>query len=77
MEGRINSTGQLYIKRGVRMKQQHCPFQQTSCACGDWCPHFEEPVELGKTDEWYRYGKYALQICNKKILFINKLEDER
>ena len=40
MEVRIDSRGDLLIKRGSEMKRQGCPYGISSNTCGDWCPHF-------------------------------------
>lgn len=41
----INEEGFLLLERGKEMKEQYCPYCQGIIdACGDWCPHFTEPV---------------------------------
>jgi len=43
MKFRINKDGFLEIFRGSQFSLQYCPFNREGI-CGDWCPHFGEPI---------------------------------
>ena len=43
----IDEDGRLHIERAGTYRQQTCPFSFAigmTTSCGDWCPHFGEPV---------------------------------
>jgi hypothetical protein len=48
MEGYIAENGRLWIQRRGAYKQQVCPNDSTRHPCGDWCPLFREPQEIGR-----------------------------
>jgi DNA-directed RNA polymerase subunit RPC12/RpoP len=69
MIGRINKDGDLYIMRGDVEKAQFCPGGYF-CVCGDSCPQFGNLVKPDVDD-------IRLPICQSKILYFEKLTDER
>ena len=70
MKGEIDSDGTLRIDRGaVKRKAMLCPFQESiNGFCGDWCPHFGEPIFYN--DEW------CISLCHGKTLSFNRGEFE-
>ena len=75
MIGKINKDGWLEIERAGKMKQQFCPLQPEQNAfrtnrCGDWCPHFGEPVFSIMCKDW------ELSTC-KHSLYFKEFTDER
>ncbi len=56
MKGKIRKDGSLVIYRGDKSglyQQQWCPFSTFTTvtiptSCGQWCPHFGEPIALKK-----------------------------
>lgn len=68
-KGKIEKDGRLYIERAGKFKGQNCPYGVSvanSCLCGDWCPHFHEPVEID--------GDIILKICNGTRLYFDKAD---
>jgi hypothetical protein len=83
-------TGVLYLERTGKMRPQFCkssPFwpDGTPRSCGDWCPHFGEPVigsfipsHIGEDGNHFSDYKDVdtLTICKDRVLF-GKIIDER
>ena len=81
---KINKSGFLEIERAGILKKVHCPFDNDSCECGDWCPLFGEPRYTQEQEVICPDGEsqlaniVKLRICQKE--FITKEEyfiDER
>ncbi len=69
--GMITSDGLLLICRKGAYIQQECPLMSTSgIECGDWCPHFQEPLEISSST-------IQLQLCQKTQLVFARLDDYR
>ena len=80
MEGKLDNGGALWIKRGERMKGQLCPDDSDGCHCGDYCPQFGEPEPSpmplpGEPDRLIAGAR--LVICQNRVLWFTKFEDER
>ncbi len=72
MDGKIDDTGKLYIKRKSLLQVQWCPWNDES-ECGDWCVQFGEPIEDDVIREFTN-----IKICqNRTLLFGEGFEDER
>ena len=75
MKGLIDKNGWLAIERAGKMKSQYCPWTESDPDeedryCGDWCPHFVEPiVNEGFTHLFLGCGDTTLIFC--------ELTDER
>jgi hypothetical protein len=67
MKGRIKSVGGLVIERKGKEIIQVCCYKNGYC--GDHCPHFREPIEMGDVT--------AVKICQGTVLEFEKLIDER
>lgn len=72
MKGKISKAGYLYVLRGgPELQRQYCPFGISSSEdvadspCGDWCPHFGEPVH------------HRLKICQGKEFNFKEFVDDR
>ena len=69
---KIDKKGRLWLRRGNELKMQFCPFQnlEEDVYCGDWCPLFDEPVEIFDV---------TLRICQDRELRcqIDEFVDER
>jgi len=76
---KIDKHGHLYINRKGGWLVQRCPWTADEdgecCRCGDWCPHFGEPVSY--YPEYKKYTKYTIAICHNKNISCDKLIDER
>lgn len=73
MKGKINHHGCLEIERAGKTKDQYCPFinnTNNGAYCGDWCPHFREPIAFSYGTGW------ELPTC-KHCLYFTELIDER
>lgn len=73
--GMINHEGALLLDRKGSFIEQTCPRSVGRgflglCLCGDWCPHFSEPVEV--SDELQ-----ILELCGGKKLTFCRLVDYR
>lgn len=66
---KIDNNGYLDIKRGNKWRQQYCMQQQKEVPCGDHCPLFGEPMEMG--------GHYSIQLCNVTLIIDGEIIDER
>lgn len=82
MEGKINESGVLLIKRKNGYKPQCCPFAKGpfSGCCSDECALFGEP-KIEHTYKEYTYETkdtqtVSLCLCNKTLIF-KKFSDER
>lgn len=80
MKGKISPTGELLIYREKDYKIQFCPFKQKKAgvdrdflSCGDWCPHFSEPIR--RTEGYDNF--WELEICMGKKLVFEDFIDER
>lgn len=70
LKGQITKEGLLQIERAGVMRRLYCPYHPAGLECGDWCPHFKEPVELAAR-------RASLHICGETLLLFDKLEDCR
>ena len=82
MKGKIDKGGSLL--KGL--KYQYCPFDREERSCGDWCPHFGEPMSGEKFSPSTSTvmnlnvepnGLTRLDICHGKILMFDEFKDER
>ena len=70
MKGKIDNAGRLHIWRGDDWKDQHCHTRAQHCS--DWCPLFGEPYEQNLL-----LGNIALNLCIKRTLVFDSLDDQR
>ena len=47
MKIKIDEKGCLWIERAGKFKLQGCPRNNEGMTCGDWCPLFGEPDDIG------------------------------
>ena len=73
MNGKIASSGVLFIERAGTLTEQACPFSSMSPSafCGDNCPLFGEPQPHDNGNQT------RIEICQGRILSFKKLIDER
>ena len=71
MKIRIAQNGSLHILRETTWIPQICPFSEKDIFCGEWCPHFNEPIVGTRSVE--------LELCFKKVLrlSVDNFFDER
>lgn len=53
MKGELVRDGGLLIERAGHLSRLDCPFaalgpDREIARCGDWCPHFGEPIEVSR-----------------------------
>ncbi len=72
MKIKINEDGFLQILRGAEYKYQYCPYGEASFRCGDWCPLFGQPEDLGARDNDF----LSLTLC-QTVLTPEEIKDER
>ena len=87
MKAQITEYGTLVIDRGRGSTATLCPFTKNDdVECGDWCPHFGEPVEtsilnpehlVGDTDIPALITVYEITICHGRKLVFDSLKDYR
>ena len=69
----IDSNGFLKRYRATKMKHCFCPYASNNMTikCGDWCPHFGEPVMQPSSNN----GSLYLSCCGTK--FEGIIQDDR
>lgn len=79
-KGKIDEVGHLQIERAGKLQEQLCPSLNQSRHkghCGDWCPHFGEPLSTMKNIEGKPVDVVILDICKKSFITFKKFTDER
>ena len=79
MRGIIDSKGKLLIEREGTLQYQFCPFSTSEELCGDWSPHFGEPMinQPYITNGEHRESASWLVICQGKTIFFETLTKEK
>ncbi len=77
MKGLLNEIGLLSIQRGKKKqsRDQFCK-KEEGTGCGDWCPLFDEPIEVPLIHEKDSF-RTLLQICQSRTLSFTELIDMR
>ncbi len=68
--GMITPEGLLLVNRKGAFIPQICPYTNQGLECGDWCPHFHEPVEISGST-------INLQLCHRDQIVFTRLDDFR
>ena len=73
----INRYGELLLNRAGQLKKQYCPNGSIGrIACGDWCPKFNEPVNVNNEDKTV-YVELEICSCIAYAYKPEEFEDQR